>query len=217
MKINEVESLVGVTRRNIRFYENEGLLTPARNKQNGYREYGEAEVEELKKIKLLRKLGVPLDEIRRMQAGTGTVGDGMRRHLITLEREKQDLEQAMVLCHHLKDQDVRLSELDAEVWLKEMQDLERTGTTFQNKQRGDVKVRRYAPPAIAAVIMIALMAGVIALLVWVFTVDPSATPPIALMVALVAIPAVVILGIVLALVQRWREIHAGEEDEARKY
>ena len=84
MKINEVESLVGVTRRNIRFYENEGLLTPARNKQNGYREYGEAEVEELKKIKLLRKLGVPLDEIRRMQAGPGTVGDGMRRHLITL-------------------------------------------------------------------------------------------------------------------------------------
>ena len=47
---------MGITRRNIRFYENEGLLTPARNKQNGYREYGEAEVEELKKIKLLRML-----------------------------------------------------------------------------------------------------------------------------------------------------------------
>ncbi|MGN0968908.1 MAG: MerR family transcriptional regulator [Oscillospiraceae bacterium] len=217
MKINEVESLVGVTRRNIRFYENEGLLTPARNKQNGYREYGEAEVEELKKIKLLRKLGVPLDEIRRMQAGPGTVADGMCRHLITLEREKQDLEQAMVLCHQMKDQDVRLSELDAETWLKEMEDLERKGTTFQNKQRGDVNVRRYAPPAVAAVVMIALMAGVIALMVWAFTIDPEAMPPVALMVALVAIPVVVILGIVLALAQRWREIHRGEEDEARKY
>ena len=217
MKINEVESIVGITRRNIRFYEKEGLLTPARNSQNGYREYGEAEVAALKEIKLLRKLGVPLDEIRRMQAGPGTVGDGMRRHLITLEREQQDLAQAMELCSRLKDQEVRLSELDAELWLKEMEDLERKGTTFQNKQRGDVKVRRYASPALAAVVMIALMAGVIARMVWAFTLDPADAPPIAVMAVLVAIPAVVILGIVLALAQRWREIRRGEEDEARKY
>ncbi len=217
LKINEVENLVGITRRNIRFYESEGLLKPARNQQNGYREYGEAEVEELKKIKLLRKLGVPLDEIRRMQAGPGTVGDGMRRYLITLERGKQDLEQAMILCHQMKDQDIRLSELDAELWFRRMEDLERTGTTFQNKQRGDVKARRYVPPTAAAVLMIALMAGVIALLVWAFSLDPAAAPPMAIMAVLVAIPAVVILGIVLALVQRWGEIHRGEEDEARKY
>lgn len=217
MKINEVESIVGITRRNIRFYEKEGLLTPARNTQNGYREYGEAEVAALKEIKLLRKLGVPLDEIRRMQVGAGTVGDGMRRHLITLEREQQDLAQAMELCSRLKDQEVRLSELDAELWLKEMEDLERKGTTFQNKQRGDVKVRRYVSPALAAGIMIALMAGVIALLVWAFTLDPAAAPPVVIMIVLVAIPAVVILGIVLALVQRWREIGRGEEDEARRY
>lgn len=217
MKINEVESVVGITRRNIRFYEKEGLLTPPRNSQNGYREYGEAEVAALKEIKLLRKLGVPLDEIRRMQAGPGTVGDGMRRHLITLEREQQDLAQAMELCSRLKDQEVRLSELDAELWLKEMEDLERKGTTFQNKQRGDVRVRRYVSPALAAVIMIALMAGVIALMVWAFTIDPADAPPVALMAILVAIPAVIILGILLALVQRRREIRRGEEDEARKY
>lgn len=217
MKINEVESVVGITRRNIRFYEKEGLLTPPRNSQNGYREYGEAEVAALKEIKLLRKLGVPLDEIRRMQAGPGTVGDGMRRHLITLEREQQDLAQAMELCSRLKDQEVRLSELDAELWLKEMEDLERKGTTFQNKQRGDVRVRRYVSPALAAVIMIALMAGVIALMVWAFTIDPADAPPVALMAILVAIPSVIILGILLALVQRWREIRRGEEDEARKY
>ncbi|MDY5613391.1 MerR family transcriptional regulator, partial [Dysosmobacter sp.] len=28
MKINEVEALVGITKKNIRFYEGEGLLTP---------------------------------------------------------------------------------------------------------------------------------------------------------------------------------------------
>ena len=44
MKINEVEQLVGITKRNIRFYEKEGLLSPSRNSDNGYREYGEAGV-----------------------------------------------------------------------------------------------------------------------------------------------------------------------------
>ena len=52
MKINEVETLVGITRKNIRFYEAEGLLAPRRNAENGYRDYGEAEVEVLKRIQL---------------------------------------------------------------------------------------------------------------------------------------------------------------------
>ena len=206
-----------MTSRNIRFYEKEGLLTPGRNSQNGYREYGAAEVESLKQIKLLRKLGVPLDEIRRMQAGNGTVGDGMRRHLVTLEREQQDLIQAMELCSRLRKQEIRLSELDAETWLKEMEELEHMGTTFQNKHQGDVKVTRYVAPTVAAVLMIAFMAAAIGLMVWAYRVDPGDAPPLVLMAVLVAIPGIVILGMVLALVQRWRELRGGEQDEARKY
>ena len=38
LKINEVEALVGITRKNIRFYEAEGLLAPRRNSENGYRD-----------------------------------------------------------------------------------------------------------------------------------------------------------------------------------
>jgi len=217
LKINEVEALVGISRRNIRFYETEGLLIPARNSQNGYREYGEAEVELLKKIKLLRKLGVPLDEIRRMQTGGGTVGDGMRRHMITLEREQADLAQSMQLCRRMQDEEIRLDDLDAESWLKEMEGMEKTGTTFQNKQRFDVKIKRYGPSAAAAVVMAVLMLAIIALMIWAYVVDPVEAPPLGLMVVLVAIPLVVIIGVVAALVQRWKEIGKGEEDEARKY
>ena len=217
MKINEVEALVGVTRRNIRFYEKEGLLTPARNSQNGYRDYGEAEVAELKRIKLLRKLGVPLDEIRRLQNENATVADGMRRQLISLEREQKNLEQSMVFCQRMKDQEVKLSDLDAEIWLKEMESMERTGTTFQNKQRGDFKVKRYVPATVASVVMIVLMAGVIALMLWAFKVDPVGAPPWPLLALLIGIPAVIILGVLFAVIQRWREIGGGEEDEARRY
>ena len=38
MRIKEVEDLVGITRKNIRFYEKEGLLTPGRELENSYRD-----------------------------------------------------------------------------------------------------------------------------------------------------------------------------------
>ena len=51
MKIKQVEELVGITRKNIRFYEEQGLLNVARA-ENGYREYHQADVDRLMEIKL---------------------------------------------------------------------------------------------------------------------------------------------------------------------
>ena len=201
MKINEVEAQVGVTKKNIRFYEEKGLIAPRRNSENGYREYGPGEVEQLKQIKLLRKLGVPLEEIRRMQSGGHTVGDGMRRHLVTLERERENLERSMELCRTLKDWEQRLDTLEADGLLERMEEMEREGTTFKDKQREDV----------------AFMAGAMALMAWGFTVEPEEAPPLALMAVLIALPGVVILGVLYALYQRIREIQKGEEDDAKNY
>lgn len=217
MKINEVEAQVGITKKNIRFYEEQGLLAPRRNSENGYRDYGQEEVAVLKQIKLLRKLGVPLDEIRRMQRGEGTVGDGMRRHLVTLERERRSLEQSIELCASLKNREERLETLDAGAILEEMEQLEKAGTTFKNKQREDTRSLRYAGAIGMALVMTALMAALIALMVWGFTMDPADAPPWPLMVVLIAIPGVIILGVLLALAQRIGEIRKGEEDDAKNY
>ncbi|MCI9170300.1 MAG: MerR family transcriptional regulator [Lawsonibacter sp.] len=216
MKINEVEAQVGITKKNIRFYEEQGLLSPRRNSENGYRDYGEAEVAALRQIKLMRKLGVPLEEIRRMQAG-GTVADGMRRHLVTLERERKSLEQSIQLCQSLKDREERLNALDAAGLLEEMDRLEQAGATFQDKQKNDLKPVRYAGAIVMALLTTGLMAGIIALMVWGFTVDPADAPPLALVAVLAAIPGVVILGVLLALFQRIKEIQKGEEDDAKNY
>lgn len=216
MKINEVEALVGITKKNIRFYEAEGLLTPRRNSENGYRDYGETEVETLRQIKLLRKLGVPLEEIRRMQGGTHTVGDGMRRHLVTLERERENLEQSMRLCQRLTACQERLGELDAGAVLAEMESLEQSGTTFQNKQRQDIRVR-YVAPVVITLLTVALMTVLAALIIWASLLDPLDAPPLLLMLVLAAIPLLVAGGTVLALVQRIREIGKGEEDDAKQF
>ena len=80
-----------------------------------------------------------------------------------------------------------------------------------------MKPIRYAAAVIAALVMTAFMAGVIALMIWGFTVEAAEAPPLLLIVVLVALPAVVILGVLLALIQRIREIQRGEEDDAKNY
>lgn len=160
MKINEVEQLVGVTKRNIRFYEKEGLLSPGRT-DNGYRDYGEADVEALRKIKLLRKLDVPLEEIRRMQQGTLTLTDGVRRHIIQLERAQDNLATMRSLCQELAESGEQLASLDAGRWLEKMERMEEGGTQFMNIRKNDI-VTRYGGTVAAALVFVALMGGLIA-------------------------------------------------------
>ena len=216
MKINEVEALVGITRKNIRFYESEGLLSPRRNSENGYRDYGEAEVETLRRIKLLRKLGVPLEEIRQMQSGAHTVGDGMRRHLVSLERERGNLDQAIRLCGRLTDRQERLGDLDAGSILKEMEAMEQSGATFQNKQRQDVRIRYVAPVAIT-VLMLLLMGGIAGLILWLTALSAEEAPPAFMLAIIALIPLVISGGVVLALLQRIREIWRGAIEDAQNY
>ena len=55
MTIKEIETLSGLPRANIRYYEPEGLIAPKRV-ENGYREYSQADAEVLLRVKLLRAL-----------------------------------------------------------------------------------------------------------------------------------------------------------------
>lgn len=217
MKINEVEQLVGITKKNIRFYEAEGLLNPQRNSENGYRNYGDGDVEALRRIKLLRKLGVPIEEIRRLQSGRLTVADAMRRHQVAIDRETENLSKARTVCGQLAENGITLEDLDAAAVLAQMEQMEQEGTTFMNKQKQDTRRRRFVAPIVVAIVMSVLMAGLIWLFLWAFEVDPAGAPPLPVLALFVAIPAAVVVGVVIALVQRVREIERGEEDDARNY
>ena len=216
MKINEVERLAGITKGNIRFYEKEGLLTPGRNSDNGYRDYGEADVEWLKKIRLRRMLDVPIEESKRLRSGELTLEDAMDRHMIQLERRKASLAEMAALCASLKEDHVRLDTLDADGVLARMAQKEQEGTKFVNVKKTD-KITRYVAPTVIALVMVALLAAPIGLMVWAWAAEPEAAPPVGLLAILIAIPAVVIVGVLAALFQRFREIGRGEEDEASKY
>ncbi|QHT63520.1 MerR family transcriptional regulator [Paenibacillus lycopersici] len=56
--------LAGVSTRTLRFYDEVGLLKPARTNSSGYRIYGQAEVDKLQQILFYRELGVQLEQIK---------------------------------------------------------------------------------------------------------------------------------------------------------
>lgn len=216
VKINEVEELVGITKRNIRFYEAEGLLSPRRDSRNGYRDYGDEEVDTLRKIKLLRKLDVPLEEIGKLQTGLLTLEDVLRRHIIQLRRSQDNLNTMEALCAKLADAGVPYPGLDAQAWLEDMARMEQEGTRFMNVSKQDTP-RRYVGAVIAAVVFVLLMAGVMALMIWGFTISPEESPPLPLVVVFAVVPLVFIVGVLLALRQRIQQIKGGEEDAASQY
>ena len=217
MKINEVEAAVGVTKKNIRFYEEEGLISPRREPGNGYRSYSEADVERLRRIKLLRKLDVPLAEIRQMLEGECTLADGMTRQLERLNTRRADLNEAVGFCTLLQKEPVSLNELDVEQTLARLAAKEEQGVTFVDIERTDRKGERIRGACVGAALFVALMAFVIATMAWAFYSDPQEAPPLPLLIVLFGIPAGCIIGTLKVLVDRLKEIGKGEEDAYRNY
>lgn len=65
MLIGELAQRSGVSRRSLRYYEAQGLLTSARG-PNGYRSYDESAVVTVGKIKSLLTAGLRLDTVRQL-------------------------------------------------------------------------------------------------------------------------------------------------------
>ena len=116
MNIKEIEERSGLTRANIRYYEQEGLIAPVR-RENKYRDYSEEDLETLLRIALLRNLGFSLDEIRRLQSGELELAAAMRERSAALESEGQRLLAARNVCDAISREVTSYSALRPEDYL----------------------------------------------------------------------------------------------------
>ncbi|PMO38831.1 MULTISPECIES: MerR family transcriptional regulator [Vibrio] len=81
-----------LSRTTILYYEREGLLAPAHRSENGYRWYGEKEMQRLKTISSYRSYGLPISSIRTLLAQKGkSQAEILKDHFNELEREIQNL------------------------------------------------------------------------------------------------------------------------------
>ena len=213
MKIKQVEELVGITRKNIRFYEGQGLLEVKRA-ENGYREYGLDDVKRLQEIRLLRKLSISIDEMRRMFGGEKSLRSCLEYQVEEMERQKKNLLQIQAFCEELLDAEVSLEKLDAPRCLERMEQLEKEGTNFMDVRKTDVHKKKIMGAVLGGGILIPPMA---ALLIVMVLGSMASQVPIIAVLFMVMIPAALIIAAVAVLIGRVKEIEGGEEDEASKY
>lgn len=120
MNIKEAEKLTGISKRNIRFYEQKGMLHPARNQDNDYRDYSSQDIERLKLIRALRMVDMPLEDIREVLSGKAALEQAVAAQEKQLQQKIQDAQTAIRFCRCLgkleegAEVDAILREMDRE-------------------------------------------------------------------------------------------------------
>ena len=162
---------------------------------------------------MLRKLSLPLEEIRKIQKGDLTLSDALQRQVILLERERISLEETTRLCRLVSEEPCQYYTFSPDEYLERMVEMEQEGTKFLNVSRHDIRHKKLAP-VIFSFLLILMMIGVIATLIWLYL---QSSMPLWATGLLIVIPVTMIMSIVAVLLQRMKEIEGGEEDVARKY
>ena len=101
MTMKDVEERTGLSRSNIRFYEKENLIEPSRNESNGYRDYSENDVENIKKIAYLRTLEISIDDIRSVISGKVTLQETIEKQNEILKSQIIDLNRVKFMCEKM--------------------------------------------------------------------------------------------------------------------
>ena len=142
MNVSQLEAALDMPRASIRFYEKEGLLSPERL-ANGYRDYSEADLETLRRIKLLRALGLPLEDIKALQEGRLRLSDALRTQEERLRREAAEREVARSLCRTMELEGAEYATLDAGRYLDQLDRLGQTGVTLTPPAADSLPVVRH--------------------------------------------------------------------------
>lgn len=121
MNIKQASEQSGVSAPNIRFYEKEGLFTPARRKGNDYRDYTAGDVRTLKLIRMLRMLDVPLPTIKAVLCGEQPLQQALQAQQTVLEQQAAQLAAAMQFCADLARQAPQADTLDVDACLTRME------------------------------------------------------------------------------------------------
>ncbi|MCM3708071.1 MULTISPECIES: MerR family transcriptional regulator [Cytobacillus] len=91
--VQKLAQLAGVSSRTLRYYDEIGILKPARTNSSGYRIYGQQEVDRLQQILFYRELGVSLDQIKEIiTAPAFDAADALREHREKLLEKRKQLD-----------------------------------------------------------------------------------------------------------------------------
>src|ERR1700730_18474741 len=91
--VQKLGRLAGISTRTLRYYDEIGILKPARINSSGYRIYGQAEIDRLQQILFYRELGVSLDHIKKIVTSpTCDAAHALQEHREKLLEKRKQLD-----------------------------------------------------------------------------------------------------------------------------
>ncbi|RPF36402.1 MerR family transcriptional regulator [Streptomyces sp. TLI_185] len=91
LTIGELARSTGLTVRTIRYWSDEGVLTPVTRSTGGYRLYDAESAARLELIRTLRELGLGLADVRKVLDGERTVAEVAAAHVVALDAQIRSL------------------------------------------------------------------------------------------------------------------------------
>lgn len=92
--VQKLGKLAGVSTRTLRYYDEIGILKPARINSSGYRIYGQTEVDKLQQILFYREMNVSLEKIKAiLEQPDFDEAEALRKHRVDLLDKRKQLDE----------------------------------------------------------------------------------------------------------------------------
>lgn len=173
MLINEVESKVGLTKKSIRFYEDNGLISPSRS-ENSYRVYDEDDIRMLRIIKFLRNLNVSVNDIKKLQTGELTLQKCMEEKINDISNSEKNLNEIKDMCINIFNSNDDFDNFDIESYYVKMNVLNKAGITL--KKGDDIMNKKMITPIVSGIVFCLFFVFIIAIMFWANSQDPLPLP-----------------------------------------
>lgn len=214
MLINEVEQIVGLSKKSIRYYEENGLLKPIRNHENDYRIYQDEDIHKLKVIKFLRELGVPIRELKLLNEDQMTLEECMMDRIKKIEAAEENYQKVKNMCMEIKNTNTNFHDIDITKYFYHINKLNKEGFTMREVRQS--KKKKIMGAVMSSLLFSAFFIFLISTISY-FQITEQEKMPTVLYMILIGILILPIISIIYNLAVRIREIKKGEEDEASKY
>ncbi len=213
MLINEVESKVGLSKKSIRYYEANNLLTINRDTKNDYRDFSEQDILILRKIKFLRELGVPIKDLKMLKENKLSLNDCIIERMKQIKNEQENYQKTLDMCSEILKNNDTYENIDITKYFMEISKLNKEGFTMRNLK--SQKSKKIIGAVFSSLIFASVLIAVLVLIIYLKIKEDNM--PWIIFIIFLSIISIPLGAIVYNLVLRIKEILGGEEDEASKY
>jgi len=214
MLINEVYTIVGLSKKSIRMYEEYGLIKPKRNEENDYRIYDDEIVKQLKVIKFLRELGVPLRELKSLCDKEMTLEECLKDRIKKIDDETEKYKRVKKMCEDIIEEKKTIEDIDITEYFQDMNKLGKEGFTLRDTRKSNNKK---ILGACLSTLIFGILFMFIPIIISYFQFTEAEKMPWLLYIFIIVVFLFPFIGMIVNLISRIKEIKGGEEDEASKY